>query len=457
MLALGPWPAAHGRELARADHRFLPHDYLPPGVPIGDGVTRALRSAMGVSTLAGLQDYRLEDGSRPYARIGVSPYGNYAALPMLTALPAGATTIAFTADVTVGGPSFTGTLPPGSQYIPVTAVGMANLRPQMMCAGGGMPPGSLLYVINPAASLLWFPFQRSMGPMPAGTHFSCGFDVSKIRVGSAMTGFGQAPGATVTAVETRPGAQSVTFAPGLMRAEPAFTAVEFWSSYSDAQIAAATPDWLAIQTALIQAKLAPGGRVAIPAGTYNQNLGLIQPGSVDRGHANGVDLVGSGRTNTRLVWVADTGVGSAALTCEFRVTNASQCRGLWSDFAVTGPIPTTMPGSTPVQMDGLGEGGHRDITRMNVENFHAGLAITSDQTKFSSLNFYQNFYSIYFDLQDTYGNFGNHEFDEVLMENSGMAGIAVSPNFQSRGIAGTAWGALARPIAIFARHSMGRG
>ena len=407
-----------------------------------------------IATLRELNAYTDPAGAHPYARIGQQPYGVYRALPVLQATATGVASIAFNTAIEVAAP---GTAL-GDSFVPVASMGFGPIRPGMACAGNGIATGARIVLYNPHARIIELD-QPVGAKLPAGAKFSCGTDLADLAAGASVRGPGIAPGTVVLRVDNTPGRQSVILSHAMLAQAPALTPLEFWSSYSDAQIAAAQMDWVGVQAALAETHAKGGGTVHLPAGIYRMGaLGLVQPDSRETGtDAHGVDLVGDGAANTHLTWSGDPGAGAFLLTSAFRLTDANQNKGLWSGFDIEGPGKPVAAGMSGAQADGLGEGGHRHIVGVSVSRTHACLAVTSDQTEFERLDLRDCYYGVYFDLPNGYGNFGDHLFLEIGMSNMGMAGVACSATYCSVGDTWMRSGIFGAPFGFYKETAEGSG
>jgi hypothetical protein len=489
--------SAQNRTLAaRAADVFNPKNFGA----IGDGNVHTISSTLGITTLAGLTGYTV-NGTHPYAGLGASPVGNYAALPALQAMSSGATVIPMYSTVYVGGPGFNSVfVASGSTFIPVgsgtaerqagfaytvgqifssggtsgndnlyiittagttanfgvnqttrgcatdgsavycylggNSVGMGALKPGMQCSNsaGTMPAGSTIVTINPAAQVIQLNVPTT-GSLALNASFSCGYNLNKIAVGAQVTGFNIPPGTTVTAVNNYGINQTITLSQGVTAAETAFTPVEFYSPFTDAQIANATMDWLGIQAAEIAAgasvptgTTAPngGGTVFIPNGYYVNNLGIQIP------QANEVDTKGSGMGSTVLYWNVDTGPGSCFLNDGFRLTGLNsgfEKFNVIQDLQVLGPSNQLTMGASNVLACGISVNGYKNVDTVQVSQTFAGIANNGGQGILHNLNIYHTYYGVYFDMPDTYANFGDNLFQGVQINGATMADVACSVSY----------------------------
>lgn len=199
-------------------------------------------------------------------------------------------------------------------------------------------------------------------------------------------------------------------------------------------------DWLAHQKCIDLAVAAGGGLLGSAPGTYIfSNANSVSDGSgtllfpntqqaTDSTPVNSVSWAGCGRENTVMVWPSDLGTGRFAVNTTGRLGTNPNSFGFWRDLGFIGPNASVAVGVKPANMHCLGWSPYRVIDRLNVVGFNAGICISNgQQTKITDITFWNNYYSIYYDLPNIGNSAGDMEFDRITSNLSKMAFIGIGP------------------------------
>ena len=203
-------------------------------------------------------------------------------------------------------------------------------------------------------------------------------------------------------------------------------------------------DGAAIQKAIDAATANGGGRVVLGVKRYICNgWTLVFPEAHSNRSAYGqpVSMVGQGVTASRLMWTADMGAGTYALSCGNPAGNPSNLlgryasegyyEGLWSDFSVEGPGSepnhTAAPNPNAVLQRGIAWGSRRRMHRINSVGWWCSVSIVGDHCSFVDCYFRESYYGMYWDAKSP-TLYGDNQFHKVMINGCGMAAIAAHPD-----------------------------
>ncbi|MGI4851482.1 MAG: hypothetical protein ACRYGR_06025, partial [Janthinobacterium lividum] len=234
-------------------------------------------------------------------------------------------------------------------------------------------------------------------------------------------------GTTVTTVTNTPGLETLTFSHSLNSSLRQGEYFEYWSQYTDAQVAAMTIDYLDIQSAMANTA-ANGGKVQLQGGAnFNMgSLGLVIPSTGINGQPTGVDINGQGEFNTKLVWIFDIGFGGYDAVGAFRLSGTTS-NGSMSNLSLVGAGGSPLPGRATANATTLGWPVHRTLSHVGLSGGYASLAYSGDQTSIDHLDLGSSYYGLHYDANNSFGDFGDQMYQQVGISNTSMAGIACGP------------------------------
>lgn len=202
----------------------------------------------------------------------------------------------------------------------------------------------------------------------------------------------------------------------------------------------------AIQAAIDAAAAAGSGTVLLgprdyPMGTTT----LVFPPADITSLASGqqVNLQGCGMHATTLTWSSDLGAGAYAISCG--PTTATQANGLgrygltmylgyFADFAMVGPGGAITLGTAPASMSGICWGSRRNLYRIYIKGFYAGLDIVGDNAVFENVRVLNCYYGAYWNQQSDF-LYGDLVFRKCFLGDGAMAAIGL--HNASNGIKGS--------------------
>lgn len=189
-------------------------------------------------------------------------------------------------------------------------------------------------------------------------------------------------------------------------------------------------DWLAHQAA-INAATATGGTVYSPGRVYvmsNANSATDGSGqltfpSCALGNAAQFAVNWKGDfQSTILKWPSSITSGQSAVLCSGRASGSSA--GFFEDLFLVGPGIGATLGVSATTMSGIATNDRRNLSRINVNGFYAGIDCVGGQCHWANIALTANNYGVYFNTPNS-GNFGNMLWNRVVVNSCNKAAIGV--------------------------------